>query len=386
MPPWDSLQIEPTADARAIKKAYARLLKQHRPDQNAAAFQQLHHAYKTALQLAEQQAEAMPASPPPREAEPEQLANWTIQLPPVAQPEPPPEPDPAADYHPLFQRCRELLAEHHGARQPQYWEFLARSPELLDDAIHRQLGQALFDELVRHQRDAQQANCTLTPVSPEVLQHLDALFSWRDHRRELCQNKPVEICEQVFTAIDNCDQQQDVTKGLRGGKMLIRKLHSYSLASPKLRAIAGFIDIFTLSFLLELATHLPAVTSLASPESLKALRLEALFPIYILISSLCEYSRWQASPGKWLLGLRVVDKSYNPLGLKHLCLRALVMSSVPLILVISSKFHRDPHLLFGLLILINAIMQNGVLLQDLLTSSRVINLRLSMQTQKQTSP
>ena len=34
MPPWDSLQIEPTADARAIKRAYAKQLKQTRPDEN----------------------------------------------------------------------------------------------------------------------------------------------------------------------------------------------------------------------------------------------------------------------------------------------------------------------------------------------------------------
>ena len=45
MSPWDRLELAPTSDTRAIKKAYARLLKQHRPDQDAAAFQQLHQAY-----------------------------------------------------------------------------------------------------------------------------------------------------------------------------------------------------------------------------------------------------------------------------------------------------------------------------------------------------
>ena len=65
MPPWDSLQIEPTADARAIKRAYAKQLKQTRPDETPQGFQQLHQAYKQALAWAEQQSsQDAPASPP----------------------------------------------------------------------------------------------------------------------------------------------------------------------------------------------------------------------------------------------------------------------------------------------------------------------------------
>ena len=46
---WQTLHLAPTTDIRAIKKAYAVLLKQNRPDDNPAGFQQLHTAYQDAL-------------------------------------------------------------------------------------------------------------------------------------------------------------------------------------------------------------------------------------------------------------------------------------------------------------------------------------------------
>ena len=46
---WQILQIEPTADEKAIKKAYAVLLKHNKPDKNPQGFQQLREAYETAL-------------------------------------------------------------------------------------------------------------------------------------------------------------------------------------------------------------------------------------------------------------------------------------------------------------------------------------------------
>jgi hypothetical protein len=50
--PWDVLGIESNADERAVRRAYARLLKQQRPDQDAEAFQRLRYAYESALQMA----------------------------------------------------------------------------------------------------------------------------------------------------------------------------------------------------------------------------------------------------------------------------------------------------------------------------------------------
>lgn len=46
----EALELEPEADERAIKRAYARLLRDNRPDEHPEAFQRLHEAYQTALQ------------------------------------------------------------------------------------------------------------------------------------------------------------------------------------------------------------------------------------------------------------------------------------------------------------------------------------------------
>src|ERR1700748_2355536 len=47
--PWSVLQIESTADERAVRRAYARVLKQSRADEDPIAFQQLRRAYEHAL-------------------------------------------------------------------------------------------------------------------------------------------------------------------------------------------------------------------------------------------------------------------------------------------------------------------------------------------------
>lgn len=51
---WEFLGIAPTQDQRAIKRAYAKLLKVHKPDQDPEGFKQLREAYDCARYLAEQ--------------------------------------------------------------------------------------------------------------------------------------------------------------------------------------------------------------------------------------------------------------------------------------------------------------------------------------------
>lgn len=50
---WEFLGIEPTSDQRSLKRAYAKKLKQHKPDQDPEGFKQLRAAYEQAQYLAE---------------------------------------------------------------------------------------------------------------------------------------------------------------------------------------------------------------------------------------------------------------------------------------------------------------------------------------------
>lgn len=61
---WGSLGIAPTTDERAIKKAYAQKLKSCSPEEDAAGFARLNHAYKAALAYAKGQ-RIPPQAPPP---------------------------------------------------------------------------------------------------------------------------------------------------------------------------------------------------------------------------------------------------------------------------------------------------------------------------------
>ena len=47
--PWETLGLEPGAQKRDIKRAYAALIKVHRPDDSPEEFQRIHQAYKAAL-------------------------------------------------------------------------------------------------------------------------------------------------------------------------------------------------------------------------------------------------------------------------------------------------------------------------------------------------
>ncbi|WGS52006.1 J domain-containing protein [Paraburkholderia sp. D15] len=49
--PWDVLGIDSSADERAVRRAYAKQVKQQRPDEDADAFQRLRYAYESAMQM-----------------------------------------------------------------------------------------------------------------------------------------------------------------------------------------------------------------------------------------------------------------------------------------------------------------------------------------------
>ncbi|NML31510.1 J domain-containing protein [Paraburkholderia antibiotica] len=62
--PWSLLLVDENADERTVRRAYARALKQQRPEHDPVAFQRLREAYEAALRLATASAQSEPDGQP----------------------------------------------------------------------------------------------------------------------------------------------------------------------------------------------------------------------------------------------------------------------------------------------------------------------------------
>ncbi|MFM0211148.1 J domain-containing protein [Paraburkholderia sediminicola] len=91
--PWDVLGIAANADERTVRRAYARLLKQQRPDEDAEAFQRLRYAYESALQMASGAAAEKIAAVPVHKSMPVSVPVPGTAPEPVSMPVPVPVPE-----------------------------------------------------------------------------------------------------------------------------------------------------------------------------------------------------------------------------------------------------------------------------------------------------
>ncbi|WP_394778219.1 hypothetical protein [Undibacterium sp.] len=103
---WAVLAMEPDTDVRNIKRAYARRLKVVRPDDDAAAFQELRAAYEWALELAAYLASLPPEAEVEVEAEREPEAELQ-DMPEAAMQQPV-----HADTYPQMQRDTVVIVAH----------------------------------------------------------------------------------------------------------------------------------------------------------------------------------------------------------------------------------------------------------------------------------
>jgi len=404
MNPWTLLQIDPTDDSRAIKRAYAKLLKQHRPDEDPDGFQRLHQAYKQALALAEQgdpgpvsplvmeneQEERYPPTledndeesrdflraaednPPPPNLDPFVIEAPVADSPPQPTPrevhrveplqeEAPPRVDPVQIQREWLARCKTCLSQTAGLADPQQWQFLVADPLILDSTFNRDLGLAVFRLIVdKHQRSG---------VVPHrrVLDYLNGLFHWTGRRPELLANVGEENGQWLFSLLDDTPPPEAMLRGVRGGQPPVADQQETPQQTLPALAYAGY-GWRTLGVLLDLFFALVVVALLVAGPMKMLGGEDALpsglwltfgtLPAYLLMALVLECSPLQATPAKYLLGLRVVNKAGQRLHPLHNVWR--VMS---LLLLVG--------FLWKVIFLINAFM-GGRLLHDRLSQSFVI--------------
>lgn len=140
---WAILELDPTRDVSAIKRAYAERTKVCHPEENPEGFLRLRQAYQTALAYAGSGEETEVPSPDLEGAEPED-EGWTLTDGPAVIDE---GPNPFAD-HPAAQA---FLALYTGKQRknPQMWMDYFTSGAFLDVAWERRFAGLLLEETVR---------------------------------------------------------------------------------------------------------------------------------------------------------------------------------------------------------------------------------------------
>lgn len=202
---WDRLDIAPTDDAKQVKKAYAVLLKQHRPDKDPQGYQTLREAYDEAMALvAGGYVEA--------ELQGESSDSLEIDLE-IDSVDPEPssagqtEEEQAADafFNSFLDKMELLLTQPKPFSDLDKWQALLTESELDSIDIRRWLSLPVFSllsyYLLEKKQEAWDQNVSTTLAS------LDETFGWQDSELELERHFTVEQVDAVMILVGGDSQR-----------------------------------------------------------------------------------------------------------------------------------------------------------------------------------
>lgn len=281
---WQLLEISADSDIPTIKRAYAAKIKQYRPDVDPEMFQRIHKAYKSVIAHAQTMQlmqtsvtadEVVPALPEPLlaqaaanagekavisgqviagqpqtvivgqpqtattslagqsqtkhsiDGQPQQLQTESLSTTIESTPQQNSE-QALAD---LLQQVDNLLADINKLAVIEQWQFLAKTPWLLDGEFNHHLGGQIYRKVVayngnplsRRLSSAKRRTRTVAQYVPyQVLNYLDKLFNWRGQRDFLIDYIDSDGEHSVFHKLD-FEDAIDPVEGLRGHATVLRK-------------------------------------------------------------------------------------------------------------------------------------------------------------------
>lgn len=361
---WQTLEIEPTPDQKAIKRAYAKKLKVTRPDENPEAFQDLHNAYKMALQEAEywdenEQTEVVSVENQNAENQNnvEDIGNQNkvsiidsdniaLDIAPIdeqisenpasnhSQEEisnPTQEEIPVNPYQVEGERIlgitSMLLSSQGEQAKAKSWEFIIESPFILEDQFNWRLGLELLR--VIHEHNLNHVAKVSSLVGQEVLTYLNSIFNWMDNRYHVTRALGDEYNTWLDMIKDNTESEKNYRDKIRGGKNLLLQQKNTaptqttekksSLAFSRFCAI--FLDSIFLGILIGLLAN-GENTNNNQAISSQALGILSIIVIFIYFCGF-EASILQGTPGKRIMKLAVITEQGEAPGFLRATIRTL---------------------------------------------------------------
>ena len=342
---WTVLGIEPTNDVRAIKRAYAAKLKQCRPEDDAAGFQELHRCYKRAVDMAKLLTCENKQTPDeiaiecrgvdkPFEA-PTVAPSGTITL------------TQAQDLagRALMEQVIALIDDSQRRDDPKAWQFLFDSPYFLDVEFRRCLSIAVFQSVAKFNLNCWDHDLGSQIIPYAVLTYLDELFDWSASEHAIRGVVEEEACDEIYLALDNCGYAGDPMELVRGAQLQRVELrlqaplqHGHEDMAyekyreqmvPNMGRFGAFLIDMLLVGLVTTVLHewLVSYVGYDYDRGKRGMESPLMWLFLALMSFYCwllESSGLQATVGKKVLKLKVINRHDRPMGLSDGFFRTLL--------------------------------------------------------------